>query len=237
MRAIGKTFQQFLRCVWEDFMVVACLIGPVFMGLAFRIGIPLLEQYLCETLNKKEILASYYPVFDLLLMVMTPLMVAFAGVMAMLEEIDASTARYLCVTPVGKGGYIFSRLGMPVLFSIVYNLVLIQLCSISDLSLVTIIFSIGASSVASIMVSLFVVGFAKNKVEGMALMKLSGLLVAAALIPFFVHSKISYLLGVLPCFWMGQYVIDSELICIPLFIVSSGVWIFFLYRKFAKKLM
>ncbi len=236
MMPVMKAFRQFLRSEWEDFMVVACIVGPIFMGVAFCIGIPILESYLCDWFHQEGILTPYYRFFDLLLLMMTPLLVSFAGVMVMLEEIDNTTAKYLCVTPLGPKGYLLSRLGIPTLISVLYDGILIMLCGISDMDIITKIIVIIQSGIISIVVSIMVVGFAKNKVEGMALMKLSGLLIAAVLLPFFVDSYMVFLAGVFPSFWIGYFVRYVHYPSSLIFLVVSVIWILGLFKRFQKKL-
>lgn len=236
MKAVENAFKQYLLCIWKDFMMVACIIGPIIMGVAFRYVIPNLESYLCDYFNQSAILSPYYRVFDLLMLIMTPLLIAFAGVMVMLEEIDNNTAKYLCVTPIGPKGYLISRLGMPVLFSLLYDIILIMLCGISDMGLSIKLVLVVLAGIISILVSIMVVGIAKNKVEGMAIMKLSGLIVAAALLPFFSSARETYLAGVFPSFWMGKLVVYKNYSFVLLFIGTSTLWLLGLYHHFRKKL-
>lgn len=41
---------------------------------------------------------------------MTPILFSFAGVLVILDEIDCGMAKYYGVTPVGKNGYLASRI-------------------------------------------------------------------------------------------------------------------------------
>ena len=55
MRGIMSAFRQLLKVLWEDFMVVACLIGPIFMGAVFKWGVPVLESELCKAFEQQVI--------------------------------------------------------------------------------------------------------------------------------------------------------------------------------------
>ncbi len=236
MNAILSAFKQFLKNIWSDYMLAACLFAPIFMGVFFRFALPPLENYLCLYFKREEILSDYYVLFDLLLSLMTPLMLCFSGVMVVLEEIDDGTAKYLMVTPLRKMGYLISRIGLLVVLSIIYNIILIQLFSLSDMKILIVIANAVLNAIISIIIAMLVISFAKNKVEGMALIKLSGFMVLGFLAAFFIKDFKGYLIGVLPSFWIGKMSLDQNvLFIIPALIVSS-LWIVLLYRRFNNRM-
>ena len=110
MRAVLSATRQFASQLWGDVMLAAVICVPVFMGLLFRFGVPTLEGWLCGKLSLAAVLSPYYFLFDLALIIMTPLMFSASGAMVMLEEADSGTAKALIASPLGKGGYIMSRL-------------------------------------------------------------------------------------------------------------------------------
>lgn len=237
MKGIFRAFVQLLRVIWQDRMLVACLFAPVLIGAFFRFGIPAVEQLLREYLKMPQVLSPYYLLFDLMLLVMTPLMLSFAGVMVMLEELDNGTAKYLMVTPLAKGGYLASRIALPTAVSVPYGFAALTIFGLSKMDVALSLGCAVFAAVVSVIVSMFVVAFAKNKVEGMALIKLSGFLIMGFIVPFFISSPMGYLAGVLPSFWLGRLAIDGNwLFALPTLAVSA-LWMAALYRKFSRKLL
>jgi fluoroquinolone transport system permease protein len=237
MKAILSAFRQFLKSIWGDYMLAACLFAPILMGIVFKIGIPLLEKFLCGYFEKSAILELYYVLFDLLLSLMTPLMLCFSGAMVILEELDDGTAKYLLVTPLGKTGYLFSRTGAITVVSLIYNVIVMFIFSISNITWYNIIISAILNAVISIIVAMLVISFAKNKVEGMALIKLSGFMILGFIAAFFIKSPIGYIAGILPSFWIGKLVTDNNMMCILPNIAVSFIWIILLYDKFSNKIL
>lgn len=237
MRAVRSAFRQFLRSIWNDYMLLACLFSPILMGLAFKIGVPALEAFLCGYFSQTAILAPYYILLDLLLSLMTPLMLCFAGAMVMLEELDDGTAKYLLVTPLGKAGYLCSRIGVVAVLSLLYNIIIMLIFSLSDISGYQIILSAMLNSVISIIVAMLVTSFARNKVEGMGLIKLSGFMIFGFLGAFFIHSPAGYLAGILPSFWIAKLVLDQDLFFLLPGILVSSAWIALLYKRFSAKVL
>ena len=218
-------------------MLAVCLIAPIMMAVLFRYGAPVLESWLCRTLQASQVLAPYYALFDLLLSLMTPLMLCFAGVMVVLEELDDGTATYLMVTPLGKSGYLASRLVVLTALSVVYEIALMAVFTLSGMLLWMNALSALVNALVSVSVAMLVIGFARNKVEGMALIKLSGFFILGYLGAYFLQGPVQYLAGVLPGYWLGRMVLSgSPLWALPAAGVACG-WIVLLYRRFDVRVM
>ena len=86
------------------------------------------------------------------------------------------------------------------------------------------------------LIAFIIVALANNKVEGMAVSKLSGMLLFGAVAPFFVKGDIQYVFGLLPSFWLAKYVITGGTIYIGITFCNTVLWIWFLYGKYKKKI-
>lgn len=237
MKAILISFLKFLRGVLDDFMLIACILMPLIMGAAFRFGIPALEKYLCSAFSKQSVLEPYYLIFDLTIAVMTPMMFSFTGVMTVLEELDNGTARYLMVTPIGKSGYLASRVGITAAVSAVYSVIAVALFGIADMSVLMNVAVSVMCSVTGVIVSVFVVALAGNKVEGMALIKLSGIIILGIPAVFFLPAPIKYAACIFPSYWFTEMARSGNyLYALPSLLVSSS-WFAPIYVKFSRKLI
>ena len=235
MKPIWSAFRQFLRAIWGDAMLAACLFGPVLMAAGLRYGIPALEGVLAPAVGTAHVLAPYYALFDLLLSLMTPLLLCFSGVMVVLEELDDGTARYLMVTPLRVAGYLCSRLLILTVLSIGYNVALLGVFSLSGMPLTTNVLAALCNAVLSVAVSMLVIGFAKNKVEGMALIKLSGFFMLGYLAAYFMDAPLAYAAGIFPGYWLALMVRDGAAAwAIPGAAVAMG-WVLVFYRKFYRR--
>lgn len=237
MKAVFVSFRRFLGGVLDDYMLTACLLMPIIMGAAFRFGIPALEEYLCGTFSQQSVLAPYYLVFDLVIAVMTPMMFSFSGVMTMLEELDNGTARYLMVTPIGKTGYLASRIGITSAVSVLYSTAAIAVFGISEMSLPMNIAVSVLCAVTGVIVSVFVVAFAGNKVEGMALIKLSGIIILGIPAVFFLPVPLKYIACILPSYWFTEMSRRGSYLYAAPALLTSAVWLIPIYKKFAGKLV
>jgi len=235
VKTVWASFGQFARAIWQDAMLAVCLFAPILMAVLFRYGVPALETVLCGALGTPQVLAPYYGLLDLLVSMMTPLMLCFAGVMVVFEELDDGAAKYLMVTPLGKAGYLFSRLGVLTALSVVYGTALVALFRLSELPLGLAALSAVCNALVSLSVAMLVVGFAKNKVECMALTKLSGFFMLGYFAAYLLDRPASYLSGWLPSYWLGLMALDrNALWAIPATFTACG-WITLLYRRFARR--
>lgn len=229
------SFGQLIHQVAKDAMLFLACISPLLFGLFIQFGIPFMESLLTEHFDK-VILLPYYLMFDLLLAVLTAAMFSFVSAMVILGEIDDGITSYFAVTPIGKSGYLVSRLVFPMISSFFMSIVALFVFSLTKhtYSMIAII-SIMASIFGFIM-SLIVVSVSTNKVEGLAVMKLSNILTIGIIAPFLVSKKFQIIFHLFPSFWISKYVIESKIFNFIVFIVVSMVWILLLLKKFMRKI-
>lgn len=238
MKPLFRSFAMFVQQVFKDSMLIAVCIASVLSAVFIRYGVPAIEQALCSYFQKTAILADYYLLFDLLLSIVTPYMLCFASAMVMLGEYDENLSRYLAVTPVGKRGYVLSRLVFPAAISFLLSVILMYWFSLTVWSFGLLLITCLLSSLVSISVSLLIFAFSHNRVEGMAVAKMAGLIMVGLPIPFFISGGVQYLFAPLPSFWIAKLCLEQEGL-LPFMLaalVSSGIWLGLLYRKFTIKL-
>ena len=90
------------------------------------------------------------------------------------------------------------------LIASLYDVLLLFLFSLTNVSIVeNLIYSV-SGALMSIISALLVIAFAKNKMEGMALIKMCGLLFLGIPIVYFIKSPIQYVFSFLPSYWMAK---------------------------------
>jgi fluoroquinolone transport system permease protein len=230
-------FRQFLYQIRKDAILLLLCVAPVLCGVFFRYGIPAIEDLVLEQFGLSDIMKPYYLLFDLMLGVITPLMYCFASAYLILGEIDEGISNYMAVTPLGKKGYLVSRLGIPTVLSAVITMIVMTVFSLTDFSLYIILSLTIMSSAMGYMEALLIVAISGNRVEGMAVSKISGLLILGLPAPFFITGNIQFLLSFLPSFWASKFVSEKNPIFLILNLIISFVWITCLYHKFERKII
>lgn len=225
-----------LRFVRKDMMLLAAGLSPFLMGAAMRLGIPIIESKLILVTGLTSVLTPYYSLFDIFYAAITPVMFCFVAAMVMLEEHDDHIDRYLFVTELGKSGYFVSRLVIPGIASFIVTVALLPFFMLSGQGAVVVVFLAVAGTLQGIIIALLIVALSSNKLEGMALTKMSSLIMLGAVVPYFIPGLYGYLLAFMPSYWTGMAITKgSPAFMLPNIIVSA-FWIYILWKKFERKI-
>lgn len=236
MKAIRLSFRQMLSYLQRDMMLFAVCFTPLITGICFKVGIPLLEKALADFMSMPTIISPYYKLIDIIFSMITPVMFCFASAMIVLEEKDENIIQYLSVTPLGKTGYLVARFGISSFISFLITISLLPFFKITKLSFSEMFFLSISGTLQGIIIALMIVSISSNKLEGMAVTKISSLTVFAAVIPFFVKHEIQYLLFPFPTFWIGKAMCENIPFYMLLAFALSALWIYILLQQFFKKM-
>lgn len=231
-----KSFVQMLRQIRGDPMLLTVALIPLLAGLAFRFGIPAAETQLARFLSREAVLLSYYPLFDLLLLLFVPAMLNYVAAMIVLEERDAGLVSGLVVTPLGKRGYLLSRFGFTGLVSLLYSAALYTLFHLAPLSPQMLTISAFSGTVQGVGSAMLIVLCSKNKVEGMAVGKFTSLFTLAAVAPFFMDGSVQYFFSFLPSFWLAKSASDGGFLFSAAALLTAVLWAVLPVRRFTRKL-
>lgn len=236
MRAIRLSFIQMIAYMRRDMMLFAIGLAPILIGVVFRFVIPMLETTLANWFDTPEIITPYYPLIDIFFSMLSPAMYCTVSAMISLEEADEKTAAYLFVTPLGKTGYLVARFCVPAILAFLVTVVLLSFFKLASLSLLDIVLLTLGGTLQGIIVALLVLAISSNRLEGMAMTKLSALVIVGAAIPFFIQHKIQYAVSLLPSFWIGKAVAKN----IPLYMLPAFallvLWIGILLKRYLRKI-
>ncbi len=237
MKANARSFQMFIRQIRSDSMLFFMCFIPLLIAALFRFGIPYLEAFLRSVFEAPAILSGYYLLFDLFLSMFAPFFLVFISSMVMLSEIDENIAVYLAVTPIRKRGYLVSRLLYPAVVSLLVSAALMLFCALTPWTVWNILLACLLSVLLCVPVAMMIVVFSHNRVEGMALAKLSGLVLFGLPVPFFFHGGFQYLFAWLPSFWIAKVFADQAYWGVVPALLLSAALIWLQYRRFEKKLL
>ena len=226
-----KAFIYVGKQIKEDAMLFVAMFAPLFAGVFFHFAIPSIEMRACEYFGKEQIFYPYYDLFDLLLAAIAPIMAGFICAMVMLSERDDGIISYMSVTPLGRKGYFISRVFIPASLSLVASFLTVVIFHIGKLNLATILIMNAFSMAMGILISLFIYDLSGNKVEGMAIGKLSGIIILGIFVPYFITSNVQYLAAVLPSYWLGKYRVMNTPGSLGIGVIVLIVWLVVLYKK------
>jgi fluoroquinolone transport system permease protein len=220
-----------LGFIRKDMMLLAAGVSPFFIGAVIRFGIPFSERMLTDVTGLPYVLAPYFSLFDIFYAAITPVVFCFITAMVMLEERDDHINNYLFITQLERSGYYVSRIVLPAIASFVVTVVLLPIFRVSDLSALEVVFLSLAGTLQGIIIALLVVGFSANKLEGMAITKVSSLVMLGAIAPYFVPKPYGYLLSFMPSFWTGMVIVEKQPFFMMVSVAVAAAWIFILWKR------
>ena len=236
MRAVNRMFIYMVKQITQEMMMLMLCIAPVLVGVFFRIGIPFLENTVLKHYGFERMMIPYYEIFSWLLAMLTGMLFAFAGGLVVLGEIDDNVAKYIMITPVGMRGYLSSRIIIPALISGVFTFVLVPFFSLVHIGIARLIVMVISTMLSGIVTTLLDVAISSNKVEGMAVGKLSGLFGMVLFVPYVVTGTIKYVCCVFPMFWIGEWSLSGGWVKLIAAFIEFGFWIYILFLKFQNKM-
>lgn len=237
MRPIFLSFVLVVRQILKDGMLLAVCFASILAGVFFKFAIPSIEVLLCSYFDVPFVLQPYFRLFDLLLLLLTPYLFCFASAMVMLDEHEQQLTRYLSVTPLQSHGYLISHLAVPAVVSGVASLVLLHFFHLTEWSLWQQIGMCVLSALTGVIAGLIIFSCSHNKIEGMAMGKLSSLFLLGLPIPYLFHNRYQYFFSLFPSYWMSRFSLEGSLLFFLLSLVLSFALIPFLYRNVLWKIV
>ena len=171
----------------------------IIMGLLMRWGVPALTVHI-EQQYQFDI-TPYYPMFMSFMLVLMPILAGVVIGFLLLDEKDDRTLTALQVTPLTLQGYLVYRTVSPMLLSIILTMLVLKISALTPVEFFPLLWmSIAVAPLAPIF-AMFLAAFANNKVQGMALTKVNGILTMPPVIAWFVHGPWQFAFGLVPTFW------------------------------------
>ncbi|SKC87981.1 hypothetical protein [Maledivibacter halophilus] len=186
-----------LKNVIREPMLLFLILGPLVMSLVLRWLIPLLTQYLLPYTD----LEGYYPLISGFVLIFTPVLLGMLTGFLLLDERDDHVIITLIITPLAKNDYIVYRVLLPTIISFLYGLLILPLVDLVNVDIITIIPIAILAALEAPLIALYLVVFAGNKVEGLALSKALGIFMLAPIAGYFLDSKLKLLAGFIPFYW------------------------------------
>ncbi|MBI9047065.1 MAG: hypothetical protein JEZ06_21445 [Anaerolineaceae bacterium] len=207
-----------IRNVRRDSGIYWMLFLPVLSAVIIRWGVPPLTESLIQKYDFN--LALYYPaILAYFFVIMAPITFSVMVGFMLLDEKDDNTLTALQVTPLSLNNYIAYRVAMPVLLTIIMMYIIFPLANIGTLTWTQLLVTAIAAAPMSPMFALYLASVAQNKVQGFALMKLSGFILFLPIFAYFIHSDWELAFGLIPTYWPMKvyWMLEAG---------QSGVWPF-----------
>jgi fluoroquinolone transport system permease protein len=171
--------------------------------LVILIGFITLKETLINSLA--EVNVNYYEYSDLIIsflfLTLAPSLFGSIAGFILLDYKDENIFDALALTPIGNGNLLIIKLVIPYLISVLITGMSLALLEPS-ISLVILFFIVLLSGLNAPFYALILSVIAKNKIQGMSVQKVSGILMIIPIINYFSESDYSFVFGIDPLYWI-----------------------------------
>ncbi|HET6732106.1 ABC transporter permease [Mycobacterium sp.] len=194
-----------IRGTYRDPLLVMLVLAPVLWTTGVVLLTPMVTEMLADRYQFD--LVPYYPLVLTGFLLLTSIIIAGGlGAFLVLEEVDAGTLAALRVTPVPMSMFFGYRAATVVLVTTVYVVATLSFSGILEPGLVPTLIPIGLlSGLSAVVCLLLIVVLANNKIQGLAMVRALGMLIAGLpALPWFIGSAWNLAFGVLPPYWAAK---------------------------------
>lgn len=204
-RALAAFARNDIRGTYRDPLLVMLVVAPVIWTTAVAVLTPMATEMLAERYAFD--LVPYYPLVLTAFLLLTSIIIA-GGLAAflVLDEVDAGTLTALRVTPVRLWTFLLYRAATVLLVTVVYVVATISLSGLAEPGVIPALLPIGlGAGLSAVVTLLLIVSFAGNKIQGIAMVRALGMLIAGLpCLPWFIDSAWNLAFGVLPPYWAAK---------------------------------
>ena len=194
-----------IRGTYRDPLLWMIVVAPIIWTTGVALLTPLFTEMLAERYQFD--LVPYYPLVLTAFLLLTSIIITGAiAAFLVLDEVDAGTLTALRVTPVPLSTFFAYRAGTVMVLTAVYVVATLSFSGILEPGLVPVLIPIGLlSGLSAVVCLLLIVTVANNKIQGIAMVRALGMLMAGLpALPWFIDSAWNLAFGVLPPYWAAK---------------------------------
>ena len=189
VKAVAAFGRNDIRGTYRDPLLVMLVVAPVIWTVGVIVLVPLFTEMLAERYDFD--LVPYYPLVLTAFLLLTSIIIA-GGLAAflVLDEVDAGTLTALRVTPVPLSTFFGYRAATVMVVTTVYVIATLSFSGILEPALIPALVPIGlVAGLSGVVTLLLIVAVASNKIQGIAMVRALGMLIAGLpCLPWFIDS-------------------------------------------------
>ncbi|NGM85236.1 ABC transporter permease [Paenibacillus sp. 7124] len=190
-----------IRHAGLDPVLMAGFFAPLALLVVSRYIFPIVAVWLMSSFSFD--IYKYSSFAAIFLASTIPMLTGMMTGLLMLDERDENVISYYAVTPLMRRGYMLYRLILPSLLCVLLSSIYLLFSGRSEIHF-GMIFVIVLLAIEAPCFTLFLAAFAANKVEGLALAKIGGLLIAGPAAAYFVPGAWQLLGAWIPTYWPAE---------------------------------
>jgi hypothetical protein len=213
------------------------LIFAIVMSIVPATGLALSQHLLDEAALSTFGLHDLSRYVAIVVLVLPAVLIGWVTGFLLLEDRDEGVLVAVDITPIGKTGFLLYRVTITAIVAAVITAgaVLAVAPSLGPAAHILIVLAV---AVEAVMAAVLLPAIARNKVEGLALTKLTNL---AAVVPLLalIPSPWRYVAGIVPTYWIGELIAPDAMLPMPSVVAATLAthlcWLAVLVRIFARR--
>lgn len=204
MKTISAFVLNDLKNIRREYMLIYILLIPIMLVFFLRLLLPPLTVLTIDSYGFS--LTEYYPLLlSFFVIIEIPFIFGVVYGLFLLDEKDEDILTVLRVTPVSVNAYLRYRFTVIILLSIIFVSLGLPMTGVfAGFSYSAVLGTAFLGSLGGVLLTLIMIAFAGNKLEGLALMKGFGISIMAPMAGYFLESSWQLLLGVFPFYWPAK---------------------------------
>lgn len=220
--------------VSRDPMLIAAVVLSIVPPIAFAFTREAMDGAAFAAFGVNEI--SRYVALSVL--VLPAALIGWVTGFLLLEDRDDGVLLAVDVTPVGKSGFLLYRVTVTAMIAAAITAIAIPLV-VPQTGAGAKLLLILAVAVEAVLAAVILPAVARNKVEGLALTKLTNIAVIVPLIAI-IPSPWRLVAGLIPTYWIGELVLGTEpalsiWLILPAILITHTAWAALLFRLLARR--
>lgn len=195
MAYISKLIINDLRNIIRDRLYVfVFVVYPLIFVAVCRFIVPWISENVYP-------LEPFYPMLFMMTAIIMPMLFGFITAFLIMDERDENLLTVLRVMPISRSRYLIYRMSLMTLFSFIYVIIFPALTGLVQVPFLSYLPIAVLFAMFTPVMALIVNVFASNKVQGYAVMKITGGVFLLPLFALLIAENWKYVLGVVPDFW------------------------------------
>ena len=201
-KVIQLTLNDLKNITRDDILKYFFIAVPLLFILVLMLVVPILIEQFPAIDDYSEVIVTF---FSLEL----PLIIGFVISFLMLDEKDERVFTALRVMPISVFQFLFYRLFFAVFFAFAFIFLMLLLSDLHDISIIEMLLISLAFALITPILVLIEASFASNKVTGFTVFKALNFIFIIPIAGFFIESKWSLLMGLIPTYWPMQSIYQT----------------------------
>ena len=183
--------------VGRDNLLLILSVYPLMLAVVGKYLIPFLRGVFLENLD----LSEHYPAILVFFILANPYIYGSLAAFTLLDEREENVLQAIRVTPLKLSNYLGAKVLFFVIVSIATGVLITWYINLVTIGLGESVMINSLMALSAPLSMLMINSFAKNRVEGFALVKGTGFMILLPALAFYVPERYSLLAGVIPGYW------------------------------------